>query len=66
MKDKLTNGFITDVKPDSSNLYTEEEVKALLGRVVNDFNEAYVDKFLGNTKTVKFNLRDWFNKNKKS
>ena len=46
-------------------LYTEDEVKALLGRVVNDSNEAYVDKFLGNTKTVEFNLRDWFTKNKK-
>ena len=56
---KLTNGFITDVEPDSSNLYTEEEMlefawylHANIGKTTNDELAHFKDKFY---------LKEWKN-----
>ena len=45
--------------------YTEEEVLEMVKLAIKDFNEAVVDRHLGNTDTIKFNTTKWFNDNKK-
>lgn len=62
---KLTNGFITIVKKEPI-LYTEKEVKALLAALKNEYSLVLAENgFVEAVNNTEFNLKEWFEQNKK-